>query len=303
MNCSKYHERHLSPERIGAFARDCLLMSKPRIVTLAAGTVAIGFIAGTEEGFPFFRASLCVGIMSCLAAACGVLNQAIEARFDSEMRRTTDRPICDGRVTLERAQQIGILLSVVSIFGAIAAFGWLTAVASIAVLLLYIAIYTPLKRRTFLGTVGGAASGCLPPLLGWLATGRSVEDSIGWLVAFLFVWQFPHFLAISAVYEKDYEAAGFRMIPVTRTGQSTLGLVSTLYASVGIPLFWMLSGTGLMSSTAGAGGFWLSLIYLWLSVTLWRFDDAKSARRLMVYSLFFVMYVFVAIGHKRIVGA
>jgi len=258
-------------------------------------------MAGSDDSLSLFRGGLCVAVMGCLAAACGILNQAIESRFDAEMRRTIDRPICDGRVSGNRAQQIGLALSFAAIFTS-SAFGWLTMLASIAVLVFYIGIYTPLKRRSFLGTIGGAVSGSLPPFLGWTASGRGLDDSIGWLIAFLFAWQFPHFLAISAVYEKDYSTAGFHMVPIAPSGQKLLGLVATLYSLVGIPLFGMLSETGLMSSSASAAGVWLSMIYLWLSLLLWRFDDIKSARRLMLYSLFFVTYVFVAIAHRHIAG-
>ncbi len=295
-----YVGRQKTPQKLATVLRDYSLMSKPRIVVLAAVTVGVGYVAGAAGRASVARLGLCLVVMVVLAVACGILNQVEEADSDAEMERTVDRPIAGGRVGQAEATRVGILLSLGGVAGSGLFFGWLTCVAAGLVLLTYLVVYTPLKKVTFLGTVGGAVSGALPPLLGWFASGRGVDQSACWLFLFVFIWQFPHFLAISSVYEADYATGGYQMVPRFSNQESAAGFVATLYAATGIPAFVMLGATGLLGAAADAVGLWLSVVYLLLSMAMWRFKDKRSARRLMGYSLLFVTFVFAAIGYEHL---
>lgn len=281
--------------------RDYLQLTKPRIVALAVTTVAVGYIAGTDGSLSASRLAVCLIVMAALAAACGILNQIIEAPFDAAMHRTSDRAISGGRVAASEALRASVIVASIGVIGSYWVFGTLTGSAAVAVLATYIGVYTPLKRRTFLGTIGGAVSGAIPPVLGWLAAGRALDSSAMWMFLFVFAWQFPHFLAIATVYDRDYASVGYRMSPTIAGRVSLVGFVATLYAAVGIPIFVMVGSTGLLSSKSSALGLWMSVVYLWLSLSMWRFDDKRSARRLMLFSLLFVTFVFGAVGYKHLV--
>ena len=161
-------------------------------------------------------APVVVGLGCALAAfGAGVLNQWWERDADRLMRRTAARPVASGRVAPATALAYGIVLSAAGVgvlyFGANAFASFL----ALATVLLYVLLYTPMKRVTPWALEVGALPGALPPVIGWVAAGGGLSG-LGWaLFAYLFIWQIPHFLAISWICRDDYRAGGFRMLAVS----------------------------------------------------------------------------------------
>jgi heme o synthase len=148
-----------------------------------------------------------------VASGTATLNQWMERVWDGRMRRTANRPLPSGRVSAREAFWFGVLLSIVGgVYLAVAVNG-MAALLAISTLLSYLLIYTPLKRKTPLCTLLGAFPGAMPTLIGWAGAGSVIGKQAWFLFAILFLWQFPHFLAIALMYRDDYARAGYHMLP------------------------------------------------------------------------------------------
>src|ERR1044071_3124222 len=205
-------------------------LTKPRITLLVVLTAAAGFCLGSRHGIDFVRLlNMAVGV-ALLSSGIATLNQYIERNTDGLMRRTESRPLPSGRLAARDALWFGILLSA----------------AATAYLALF--IYTPLKTKTTLSTVLGAFPGAMPPLMGWVAARGDVSLEAWILFAILFLWQFPHFLAIAWMYRDDYARAGIKMLPVVEpegkvTGQQIISYTLLLIPVSLLPTMIHLAGT------------------------------------------------------------
>jgi protoheme IX farnesyltransferase len=154
--------------------------------------------------------------LSC--AGAGALNMAMERRADGAMHRTRNRPVPAGRLATGTAVSFGGILATAGVALLAVKVNMLTAGLSLATLVLYLLVYTPLKSRTSLCTVIGAIPGALPPVMGWTAATGSLAPGAWALFGVLFFWQLPHFLAIAWMYREDYARAGYPMLPVVDPG-------------------------------------------------------------------------------------
>ncbi len=176
-----------------------------------------------------------------------------------------------------------------------------TAWLTFATLVLYAGLYTPLKRRTSLCTAVGAIPGALPPVLGWTAAGGTFDAAAMGLFAILFLWQFPHFLAIAWLYRHQYEQAGLRMLPARRTAHTT-GLLAVTYALVLVPVSLMPRHAGL----AGDAYLWVALLlgaaYVYSSCRFAREESVQTARRVLWTSLIYLPCLLLALtaDHVRL---
>jgi protoheme IX farnesyltransferase len=225
--------------------------------------------------------------VTCGSAA---LNQALERKTDRMMRRTADRPMAAGRISLAH----GLLLGFAAVFlGSLylaLTTNLITGTLTLLTAIGYVAIYTPLKRFTTVNTFIGAFPGALPPLIGWTAARGVIEWPGVALFAILFVWQFPHFMAIGWMYRDDYARAGIRLTPtLTNTqyaAQSTV-IQSLFYAVLMIPVsLWpvALHTTGYLYGVVAT---LLGLGYLWYTIRFARItrDPESEASRLIARDL------------------
>src|SRR6202521_3686386 len=164
---------------------------------------------------PFHMAGLVNTLVGTLLVASGTatLNQWIERVWDGQMRRTANRPLPAGRISATEAFLFGALLSVLGGVYLAVTVNRLSALLAISTLLSYLLVYTPLKRKTPLCTLLGAFPGAMPTLIGWAGASAQIDRQAWFLFAILFLWQFPHFLAIALMYRDDYDRAGYRMLP------------------------------------------------------------------------------------------
>jgi protoheme IX farnesyltransferase len=225
---------------------DFWTLTKPEVNFLIVIATFTGFYLGCPGDLHNFPLALLLNTLMgtlLVASGTGTLNQCLEYRFDAQMRRTCRRPIAAGRLRPATAAWFGISLSTL---GAVYLFIAANALAStLAVLTLtsYLFVYTPLKRKTSLCTLAGAVPGAIPPLIGWAAASGSIVSGKAWILfAVLFLWQFPHVMAIAWMYCEDYARAGYFVLPAQNeyrfmawlTGTSSLALVLVSLAAVAL---------------------------------------------------------------------
>jgi len=193
--------------------RDYYILTKPEVNLLILMTTSAGYYLASSG--PFRTAGLLSTLFGTLLVASGTatLNQWLERVWDGQMRRTASRPLPSGRLSAREALWFGLLLSAGGGLYLAWAVGRLAAFLAISTLLSYLLVYTPLKRKTPLCTLLGAFPGAMPTLIGWAGATGSLNRNAWFLFAILFLWQFPHFLAIALMYREDYARAGYRMLP------------------------------------------------------------------------------------------
>jgi protoheme IX farnesyltransferase len=191
---------------------DFVTLTKARLSLLVVFTTAIGFCVGSNGAAPWVDLIFAILGTSLACASASSLNQWMESEVDQLMDRTKDRPLAAGRWSRSAGLSVGVVLGVAGLL-----ILWLTLPLSapllaLATIVIYLLVYTPLKRRSAWCVLIGAVSGALPPVIGWSATG-SKETWLAWvLFGILFCWQIPHFLAIAWMYRDEYRQAGFVML-------------------------------------------------------------------------------------------
>jgi len=215
---------------------DYLELTKPRIVVLEL------IVAGAAACLAMPRALNLVVVLHALlgtalvAASASIANQWLERKSDALMPRTASRPLPTGRVSSAEALVLASLSLVVGMTWLLWQVNFLTAMLGLASWVIYVAIYTPLKTRTPLNTAVGAVAGAIPILMGWTATGAPLDLTALALAGVLFLWQFPHFMAIAWLYRKDYESAGHKMLTVVDPSGVRSGAQAVLAAALLIPV-------------------------------------------------------------------
>ena len=202
-----------------AGAPDFLALTKPEVNFLILIATFTGFYlgyAGDLHNFPFGRLFNVLWRTLLVASGTGTLNQYLEYRFDAQMRRTRRRPVAAGRLRPTTALSFGISLSVVGAVYLLFAVNALASALAVLTLTSYLFVYTPLKRKTPFCTLAGAIPGAMPPLIGWTAASGTIATGNAWILfAVLFLWQFPHVMAIAWMYREDYARAGYFVLPAS----------------------------------------------------------------------------------------
>lgn len=268
--------------------RDYLTLTKPRIAVMGLVTVALGFMLGsTSEWQPERLTHALLGI-GLVAVSCSVLNQWLERDSDQLMARTANRPLPAGRLSANEVLVFGILVGTIGLADLVLAVNVTTALLAFGTLLLYVAVYTPLKRKTSLCTAIGAIPGAMPPVLGWVAADGQLDAGAFGLFATLFVWQFPHFLAIAWLYRQQYAAAGLRMLPQAEPRPRVTGWMCVAYALALIPVSLLLKDAALAGDLFAVIALMLGLGYVAFSVRFLLNESVRTARQLLWFSLIYL---------------
>jgi protoheme IX farnesyltransferase len=264
---------------------DYLILTKVRITALVLVTTAAGFLLAS--GVRVDLALLAWTLLGTGLAASGAaaLNQFLEREADSRMRRTAGRPIPAGRMTPARGLTVGIGLSVAGVAILVAFVNVLTGFLALATVLLYVGVYTPLKRMTPLNTIIGAIPGAIPPVMGWTAV-RGEAGLPAWvLFAILFLWQLPHFLAIAWIFRDDYRLGGFPMLPVLDPDGEATGRQVALYCAALVPVSLIPTFLGLAGPIYFFGALLLGLAFLGAGLMMAVRRRGKEARRVLLASV------------------
>ncbi len=274
-------------------------LTKPRIAFMLVLTSAAGFYLGSYQGFNFivFINSM-VGI-TLLAFGVATLNQYIERKTDILMERTAKRPLPTNRITPNEALIFGIVQCSVAELYLFFLVNGLTAGLGLIVIVGYVFLYTPLKTRTTASTAIGALPGAMPPLMGWTAAADNITLGAWILFAILFLWQFPHFLAIATMYKDEYRKAGIKMLPaVEKDGRITarqIVLFSILLVPVTLAPFFI----GLAGIYYLVGASLLGIWFLWTSIETARAKTFEKSRKLLLVSVLYlpIIYALMVFNH------
>jgi protoheme IX farnesyltransferase len=271
-------------------------LTKPEVNFLILVTTFAGFFLASENSS---GGSKIVPIVHTLlgtllvAAGTATLNQYIERSFDAEMRRTARRPVASGRIFPSHALWFGISLALAGDAYLALAVNLLASLLALATLLSYLFLYTPLKRKTPLCILIGAFPGAVPPLIGWAAARGRLDPEAWALYATVFLWQFPHFMAIAWMYREDYARAGYLVLPLDERRDryviwQCLGALLALGALSLIPTITRES-----SFIYSAGVFLFDLMFLYYGARFASQRSNATARRLLAASIVYLPAVFV----------
>ena len=291
------------PSKQTTFARraaDYIELIKPRLVVMILITTAAGFYLGAQQTVDWL---LCLHtLVGAGLTAAGVLglNQYLERDVDAQMKRTQERPLPGGRMNPLEALIVGVLLTGSGMLYLTFIVNTLSGFVISLIVVSYLFLYTPLKRKTSLCTLIGAVPGALPPVVGWVAARGTLTGEAWVLFAILFLWQLPHSLAIAYIYREDYANAGFRLLPVIHPdGASTCRqIVINCVALLGIGLLPALY------NVAGSIYFFTALVsgavFLAFGIYLARTRSVKAARYLLYASLLYLPVVFITMALDKI---
>lgn len=281
-------------------AADYVELVKPRLVVMILITTAAGFYLGAQQTVDWM---LCLHTMiGAGLTAAGVLglNQYIERDADAKMKRTQDRPLPGGRMRPLEALLVGAVLTGSGMLYLTFIVNILSGFIISLIVVSYLFLYTPLKRKTSLCTLMGAVPGALPPVVGWVAARGALTSEAWVLFAILFLWQLPHSLAIAYIYREDYAEAGFRLLPVIHPdGASTCRqIVVNCVALFGIgllPTWYNIAGSVYFFTALLAGGAFLAI-----GIYLARTRSMQAARYLLYASLLYLPLVFITMALDKI---
>ena len=267
-------------------------LTKPRITFLIVLTSAAGFCLGSRGAINyllFANAMISIGLLS---SGIATLNQFIERDLDGLMRRTASRPLPTGRLAPLEAMWLGVLLTAGAETYLALFVNGLSAVLGLTVIAGYLFLYTPLKTRSTLSTAVGAFPGAMPPLIGWTAARGEIDVAAWVLFAILFLWQFPHFLAIAWMYREDYGRAGIRMLPVVEPEGRVTGQQIIAYSLMLVPVSLLPTVLGISGKFYFVTALALGLLFLASGIRVALSKSNQHARQLLLASVFYLPLLF-----------
>lgn len=275
-------------EKLAAYVE----LTKPRIAFMLVLTSAAGFYLGSGQNFNFtlFVNSM-IGI-ALLAFGVATLNQFIERKTDALMDRTAKRPLPSNTLSSNEALIFGTILCAIAELYLLFLVNALTAGLGLVVIVGYVLLYTPLKTRTSASTAIGALPGAMPPLMGWTSAADSINLGAWTLFALLFLWQFPHFLAIACMYKEQYAKAGIKMLPTLEKDGKITARQIVMFTILMIPVSFAPFFIGMSGIYYLVGAAVLGIWFLWASIQAARYKTVEKSRRLLLVSVLYLPIIF-----------
>ena len=283
------------PKKASSIKEAYYELTKPSITFMILVSTALGYFMG-GNGISNYQHFILTLLGSCLiSSGSGALNHFAEAESDKIMYRTNLRPIPAGIISPENAMIFGVALIFIGSGILYFFINTLTCVLALITALMYLFIYTPLKKLTWLNTPVGAIPGAIPPIGGWVAATGSLDSEAWILFAILFLWQHPHFYAIALMFKDDYKKAGLKMLPVVEPNGSRTNRQIIWHALLLIPVSVMPVYINLL----GMIYFWAALIlgigYLLSGFILAKQYSVNNARLVLKVSVFYLPILFLTI--------
>ena len=283
------------PKKASSIKEAYYELTKPSITFMILVSTALGYFMG-GNGISNYQHFILTLLGSCLiSSGSGALNHFAEAESDKIMYRTNLRPIPAGIILPENAMIFGIALIFIGSGILYFFINTLTCILALITALMYLFIYTPLKKLTWLNTPVGAIPGAIPPIGGWVAATGSLDPEAWILFAILFLWQHPHFYAIALMFKDDYKKAGLKMLPVVEPNGSRTNRQIIWHALLLIPVSVMPVYINLL----GMIYFWAALIlgigYLLSGFILAKQYSVNNARLVLKVSVFYLPILFLTI--------
>jgi protoheme IX farnesyltransferase len=279
---------------------DYVALTKPRLNVLVVASSAAGYYLGAPALLDVAAMAQAVGGTALVAAGAAALNQFAERDIDTMMRRTRTRPLPAGRLSPSDALTFGLALFAAGLAVLALTVSMLATTLAFVTLVVYLGVYTPMKRRTPLATLVGAVPGALPPLIGWSASHGSIAGGGEALFAIVFLWQIPHFMAIAWLFRDDYGKAGLPVLPVLEPDGRRTGRTGMVYAGALIPISllpWLIGMTGLSYAAVAAA---LGLGLLWLAIRFAMMRSNAAARALFLGSIIYLPALWIVMIADRV---
>ena len=270
-------------------------LTKPRITILILISTALGYYLAESAMINYLNFFYTILGTAILSGGAGTINHCIERDLDMLMDRTKSRPIPTGLISIKTAFNFGLSQSIIGFVILWIFVNQLTAILGLATILLYLFVYTPLKKITWLNTTIGAIPGAMPALGGWAASANELSPNAWILFAILFLWQHPHFYAIAIMCKDDYERAGFKMLPVIEKENHRTNRQIIWHAFLLIPVSLYFVVTGALGIFYFWGALLLGIVYLISSIPLLKESSIKNAKLLLRTSVAYLPLLLIII--------
>lgn len=292
-NAQKPPVRWITWPAIRQRAADYWMMTKPEVNFLVVASSLVGFYLASSG--PLRIGLLLNTLLGTLLVASGTatLNEYMERSHDGKMRRTAARPLPAGRIHPLEGLGFGLALSIAGGIYLDLTTNRLACFIALLTLVLYLLLYTPLKRRTPMCTLIGAIPGAMPPLIGWAAARGSLSFEAWILYVILFLWQFPHFSAIAWMYRQDYTRAGYLMLPPSDQKGRFMATQVIGFSLLLIPVTIMPALMGQAGRIYLVGAVMLGLAFLYFGARLAFSRSNALARRLVLASVVYLPLIYL----------
>lgn len=294
------------PKSLGSFVAqrvaDYWSTTKPEVNFLVVASSLVGFYLGSSGPVRFGLLLNTLFGAFLVASGTATLNEYMERAYDARMKRTAGRPLPAGRIRPLEGLVLGLLLSAAGSVYLDLTTNRLACSIAVLTLLIYLVLYTPLKRKTPLCTLVGAVAGAMPPLIGWAAARGSLSSEAWVLYLILFLWQFPHFTAIAWMYRQDYSRAGYLMLP---PGDQKGRFMATQVLGFSLLLIIITTIPTLMGQAGRIylmGAMVLGLFFLYYGVRLALSKSNVLARRVVLASVVYLplIYILMMVNKTRV---
>ena len=267
--------------------KNLIELTKVRIGFLVLTTTIIGFYLGSQGTIN--NLLLLYTVLGTLLSSTGssVMNNVFESESDKLMDRTKNRVLPTKKISINTAKILGLSFITIGLLILYLKVNLLTCILSLATILLYLFLYTPLKRKSWLNTSIGAIPGAIPPLGGWTAATNSLEWGGIAVFLILFFWQHPHFYSIAYMYKEDYKKAGLKMLPVIDNGIKRTVLHIFLHALILIPISTLPFFLGVSGRVYFVGAYILSNIYMLFCLPFILEQNKENARLIFKTSIYY----------------
>lgn len=277
-----------------SFIKDVSALFKLRLTLLVIISAILGYYMGHQPTDISTLLALCLGGLLLTGGSNG-LNQVWEREWDKLMHRTRQRPIPTGRMSHTTAMWISVISGFMGVFILWYFINTASGILGLSAILMYVFLYTPLKRISSIAVLVGAFPGAIPPMLGYVANTNDFGLEAGLLFAMQFVWQFPHFWAIAWVSEEDYKRAGYKLLPFDEGQTPRTAFQILLYSLFLIPvslLPWALPlDKPMIGNVAAVGAIVMGLVMPYYAIKLYRTCEMTYARKVMFASFFYLPIV------------
>jgi protoheme IX farnesyltransferase len=268
--------------------RSYVELAKPRILSMVLVTTTIGFFLAAKGIHPLPTLLVTLLGVGCATGGSAALNNYLERDADGKMERTRHRALPAGTIQPSNALAFGISLVLIGLVALIWAVNLLTAFLVLLASFLYVLVYTPMKRLTWLNTTFGAIPGAIPPMCGWAAATGRLDPGAWVLFLILFAWQHPHFYAIAWMFRDDYRNAGFKMLPVVDPSGASTFRQTILFAVLLIGVSVLPTIIGMTGKVYCIGALVMGVALLVVGALFTRSKSFLDARRLLKASVVYL---------------
>ena len=289
------------PKKASSIKEAYYELTKPNITFMILISTALGYFIG-GNGISDYQHFILTLLGSCMiSSGAGALNHFAESESDKVMYRTSLRPIPAGIISSKNAMIFGVALVLIGSGLLYSLINPLTCILALITALMYLFVYTPLKKLTWLNTSIGAIPGSLPPIGGWVAATESLDPEAWILFAILFLWQHPHFYAIALMFKDDYKKAGLKMLPVEEPDGARTNRQIIWHALLLIPVSVMPVYINLLGMIYFWAALFLGIGYLFSGFILAKQYSVNNARLVLKVSVFYLPILFLTIMVDKLV--